>query len=205
MADFFAPLSQALSQGDIVAGVPWGLIDDPLTICRPVDRSKSEGKAQYGPASALKGAFKGIEAVHARAQLGLGMVLWHDCQIDKFKNQERPPEKWFAAIAPILPLKDFDAESAGVVKEGRRRAFFFVPAFPDIGITEDSYVDLRHIWSLKQSLLIDRMGTLSPSARMDLYAHLFTFLTQRAYGRDVQCAHCGQRTPWENVVDVGED
>src|ERR1700693_1233934 len=129
MADFFAPLGEKLSQGDIVGGVPWGLVDEPITVCRPDDRSKLEGKARYGPLATLKPPFKGIESLIAKGQLGLGMVIWHDCQIDKCQNQGKTPAKWFAAIAPVLPLQHADAEGAKAVKEGRRRAFFFVPAF----------------------------------------------------------------------------
>lgn len=195
MAEFFGPLGDRLSQGDIVAGIPWGLIDAPVTVCRPDDRSKPEGKARYAPATDLKPPFKGIELVLAKAQLGLGMVLWHDCQIDKFENQQKPPDKWFAAVAPVIALQQTDALAAQAVKEGRRRAFFYLPAFPAIGLAQESYVDLRHIWPMKQSLLSDRKGTLAPTARTDLYSHLFSFLTQRQLGPDVTCTHCGKLTP----------
>jgi hypothetical protein len=195
MADFFGALGDRLSQGDIVANVPWGVIDAPFSVCRPDDKSKTEGKARYAPAAGLNPPFKGIELVLAKAQLGLGMVLWHDCQLDKFENQNKPPDKWFAAIAPVIPLQQSDAAAAQAVREGRRRAFFFLPAYPAIGLAKDSYVDLRYIWPMKQSLLVDRKGTLTQTARSDLYSHLFSFLTQRQLGSDVTCAHCGKPTP----------
>jgi hypothetical protein len=205
MADFYAPLGAELSQGDIVAAIPWGLIDDPLTVCRAEDRSKPEGKARYAPVAALRPPPKGVEIIHARAQIGMGMVLWHDCQIDKFKNQGKPETKWFASIAPVVPLQDSDPDAAAAVREGRRRAFFFLPAFAAIGIEKDSYVDLRHIWPLRRSLLSDRRGALSLEARNDLYAHLFTFLTQTVYPHEVRCIHCARQTPWEYPVPVGDD
>jgi hypothetical protein len=205
MEDFYAPLSPKLSQGDIVANVPWGLIDDPVTVYRPEDRSKPEGKARYASLATLKPPFKTTETIGARAQLGLGMVVWHDCQIDKFESQGKPATKWFAAIAPVVPLQEADAAAAEAVRAGRRRAFFYLPAFTQIGIEKDSYVDLRHVWSLRQSLLVDRRGTLSPNARMALYAQLFTFLTQRSYESEIQCVHCGKQTSWEGTAEAGED
>lgn len=173
--EFYVALDPKLSQGDIVVGVPWGLIDDPVTVCQPADRSKPQGKATYAPVEA-KG-FKGIQSVHAAAQLGTVMVLWHDCQIDKFENQRRPPEKWFTAVAPVLPIPTGDAGQA--IAAGTRRAFFPLPAYPAIGLNQPSYVDLRHVWPVKQSLLTERKGALSNAAKQALYAHLFTFLTQR--------------------------
>ena len=51
---FYAALSPALSQGDIVDDIPWGLIDAPITLCRPSDRKSSSGKAVFGSVSDLK-------------------------------------------------------------------------------------------------------------------------------------------------------
>ena len=206
MADFFGPLGDRLSQGDIVAGIPWGLIDAPVTVCRPDDRSKPDGKARYAPAVDLKPPFKGIELVFAKAQLGLGMVIWHDCQLDKFEHQQRPPEKWFAAVAPVLPLQLSDSVAAQAVRDGRKRAFFFLPAYSAIGIAQESYVDLRHIWPMKQVLLGDRKGTLGSTARSEFYSHLFSFLTQRQLGPDVTCIHCGKLTPAaESLKNLADD
>lgn len=202
---FFSPLGEKLSQGDIVSGIPWGLIDAPLTVCRPSDRSKPEGRANYAPVETVKPPFKDVETVFAKARLGFGMVLWHDCQIDKFENQQKSPEKWFAAVAPLIALQENDQEASKAVREGRRRAFFFVPEYPAIGIPKPMYVDLRHIWPLKQSLLRNRIGTLSPPARGDLYAHLFLFLTQRSLANEVRCAQCGHMTPVLDALPAAPD
>ena len=186
--EFYAPLAEKLSQGDILRNVPWGLIDAPLTLCRPADRKLDAGKASYGPAKGRVDAFKGQEFIHAVARRSLAMVMWHDCQIDKFENQGKPAEKWFTSVAPVLPCPATEWEN---VFAGRRRAFFPVPRFDEGGITENSYVDLRHMWPLKQSLLGERVITLSERAREALYAQLFSFLTQRALRESVNCPSCG--------------
>ena len=199
---FFGPLSDKLSQGDLVTGIPWGLIDDPITVCRPVDASKAEGKATYATATATKSpaAFKkSPESIFAAAHSGLGMVLWHDCQIDKFESQQKPPAKWFAAVAPLLPVPQHDQKAATAIRDGLRRAFFFVPAYPEIGVAVDCYVDLRHVWSVKQSILSARVGTLSQPARDGLYRHLFGFLTQRTLLDEFECPGCGHLTPMEQA------
>ena len=184
--DFYAALGERLSQGDVVDGVPWGLIDDPVQVCQPADRSKIQGKATYGPLAPHHAG--GQHAIHAKAQVGLVMVLWQDCQIEKFENQGKPPEKWFAAVAPLHRLPEGTAGEN--IARGARRAFFPVPAYPAIGIATNGYVDLRHIWPVKQSLLVKRVGTLSIPSRNALYGHLFTFLTQRSIATNLHCPSC---------------
>jgi hypothetical protein len=201
-ADFYAPLADRLSQGDLVKEVPWGLIDAPLTVCQPDVQGRTEGKAKYSLLGAA--GFRGSKIVHAKAQIGPAMVLWHDCQLDKFENQGRPPEKWFAAIAPVRPLAEV-GDTADAVRRGDRRAFFYLPAYPDITIEQDSFVDLRHIWPVKQSALAKRFGTLSATARLALYTHLFTFLTSRRLRHQVQCPSCAAQIPAAALVeDAGE-
>lgn len=196
--DFYGPLQDRLSQGDLVKAVPWGLIDVPVLVCRPSDATQLSGKANYAPVKAE--GYQGLKSIHAAASIGPAMVLWHDCQIDKFANQGKPEEKWFAAVAPILPLARV-GDMTEAVRSGQRRAFFFLPAYPAIGLDQDSYVDLRHIWSIKQGALSGRFGTLSPVAREGLYAHLFTFLTSRRLKDAVKCPACQSLIPMAELAE----
>ena len=99
---FYAPLEVRLSQGDIVREVPWGTIVAPTTVSRLQGRPKN---ATVNPATEVPSAFKkGHENILARAGLSPGVVLWPNCQIDKLLNQGRPEEKWFAGVAPVLPI-----------------------------------------------------------------------------------------------------
>src|SRR5258707_909108 len=95
--DWYAALGADLSQGDIVRDVPFGLIDAPLTICQPPNTA-ARGKGNYYPIDDLP-KHRTIEYLHAKFKLGLGIVVWPDCQIDKPKNQSRPEKEWVAAIA----------------------------------------------------------------------------------------------------------
>src|ERR1700730_588717 len=92
MADpFYVDPSPALNQGDIVDHVPWGLIEAPTTLCRPDKRAKTSGKAFYGSVAELKRPTPWAldpEWVHGISWDGLAMVLWHGCQLDKWKNRD---------------------------------------------------------------------------------------------------------------------
>jgi hypothetical protein len=107
-ASFFAPPGAKLSQGDIVHDVPWGVLDAPVIVCRPRVPLNTKGIADYAQPHecARQPAFtRGPELVHARAgRPGPAVVLWEDCEIDKFEELGEPFAKWFVAVCPIFPL-----------------------------------------------------------------------------------------------------
>lgn len=188
--EWYATLGDDLSQGDIVDIVPGGLIEAPLTICQPLNRSE-QGKANYAPLAALTKR-RGVEFIHAKGDVGLGMVIWPDCQIDKFKNQSRPEGEWFTAVAPVFPIaKIGDTAVHAKVLALNRAQFFPLPAKPP-HIPTDSYVDLRHIWPVRYSLLRDRKLALSREARDALAFHLFWFQTEVRVTPSVPCPHCSK-------------
>lgn len=125
-----------------------------------------------------------------------GMVVWHDCQIEKFENQGKPQGKWFAAVAPIIPfsLAQMNEEARETVRSGERRAFFHLAAWPEAGVQEEGFVDLRHVLPIRQSWLLERRtGALSETVRQALHLHYFTFLTQRQLIPDFGCPQCGNK------------
>lgn len=190
--DFYAPIAEALSQGDIVQGVPLAILEHPLTLCRPWQNKPNT--AWYGsPSEASRpDAFRNhVETIHATSrQPGLGMVIWEDCQIDKMKSQQRDEAKWFVAVCPVLPLAEIVQEEArAAISEGRKMAFFPLPAFPSIDFPE-SYVDLRLMWPLRQAMLGERLVGLGQESRAALYMHLFRFLTAREFAPEATCPTC---------------
>lgn len=193
-------LHPKLSQGDILRDIPWGLIDTPLTICRPQQPKDAAGKASYGaPANFTSpAAFRKAvpEILHMQALQSRAIVLWHDCQLDKFEKQGKPRAKWFTTVAPVFTLSDMEEGSRQIVREGRRRAFFYMPAAPAIGIESESYVDLRYALSVRHSLLeSQRVATLSTAARQSLYLQYFTFLTRLQVVNSIACPHCSGTIP----------
>lgn len=59
----------------------------------------------------------------------------------------------------------------------------------------ESYIDLRHIWSVKQSTLATRVIGMSAIARSSLFEHLFTFFTRKMLDAAPTCPTCGTQVP----------
>ena len=202
----FVPYGEHLSQGDVVNGVPWGAVDAPLTICRPNNAQLEKGRANYATLSATKRPFHSShdkrEIVHARAGYGLGVVLWHDCEIDDHVHRGRPVSKAVAAVAPIFDMvgRIGREEDRQAIRSLRRSALFPVQRFESEGNRfGEAYVDLRLIWSVKQSLLIgNRVATMSAGTLAALYSHLFTFLTRKRLAEKGICPVC------DAVFDVAD-
>jgi hypothetical protein len=211
MADaFYLPPDPAvLNQGDIIDHVPWGLIEAPTTLCRPNNRQSVNGKAFYGSVEDLKNPPPWSlepEFVHGVSWEGLAIVLWHGCQLDKWKNQgadQNRLAKAFAGVAPILPLDKIQPpEYRQEVVARKHSSFFPLPAFT-VGERQipESYVDLRHIWSVRQSALVAKMAGLSDAARLSLYEHLFTFFTRFRLDADPVCPTCGTAVPLQMAAE----
>lgn len=192
------PPGDDLNQGDIIDNIPWGLIVAPTTVCRPDNRKAVTGKAvSYADANqASKPAAWELkpEVIHAIANCGLGVVVWHGCQIDKWKHKKAGrdrSDKAFVGIAPVIPISELPSGHRQDVLDGHSHAMFPLPGF-SVGerAIPDSYVDLRHIWPLKQSIATDRLVMLSDLARESMYLHLFTFLTRATFEAPT-CPRCG--------------
>ncbi len=192
-----------------MADVPIGvLLNDPVIVCRdPQDAKNISGKAKYQPASACADppAFKrkdGRENVHLKARLATVVVVWESCQIDKFAELERPEAEWFAAVAPVIPLARVNSEEARrAIVEFRKFAAFPLPAGPDFGVPEESFIDLRFVQPVAQSILKkQRVGALAPDAVAALHAHYVWFLTRRRIVDDPTCPKCGTDLPVDAIA-----
>ncbi len=181
----YVAYADQLSQGDIVADLPWGAIDSPLIVCRPDNARVHKGKARYDEASAVDRAFalekRGRkEFVHAKAGRGPGIVLWHSCEIaddERHGNSNRA----VVGVAPIFKLAErLNEADWGPVRELRRTAMFPLPVLDVDGEhLDEGYVDFRWIWSVKRSLLVTRLAGLSSAYLELMYSHLERFLTRR--------------------------
>ncbi len=208
---FFSTIPENLTQGDIVRGVPWGVLDHPLTLCRQKQKPEGDtlGVGSFTAIERVKGPAawgkQSIEIIHASArQPELSMVIWEDCQIDKMMEQGQPAHKWYVAVAPVLNLLKLKEADQETIRAGRRMAFFPIPSYPVFGLPE-SYVDLRLMWPVKQDALGERVIGLSPAAKGLLFSHLFTFLTARTVAENLACQKCGEAIdPARLFVDARE-
>jgi hypothetical protein len=139
------------------------------------------------------------------------MVLWHGCQIDKSDNQERTnPEKAFAAVAPIQPLDKLQSETAekteqlrASVMAGGHSSYFFLPAVTagEFALV-DSFVNLRYIWSVRQTTLLQkRRAALHSNMLFSLYEKLFIFFTRFRLDVTPNCPSCGTAVPLTPVEE----
>jgi hypothetical protein len=194
-------LRPTLSQGDLIGQVPWGIFPDPLVLCRPARSGTGKESIPWADPwpSQQKPFAKGIEEVHFSAQVSQGVVLWDDCQIDKLGNSGRPKEKWFAAVAPVLPAKLLQKGSVPAM-EGQVRRYFPLAKDDKSGVLDDSYIDLRHIIPIRYSLLeARRVASMTDVGRAALMAHLFTFLTSMKVPD--ACTNCGSPVALKSAGD----
>lgn len=198
---WYAPLGGALSQGDIVRLVPAGLIDSPLTICQP-NNADPMGKAKYAPYDQVS-TQRSLQFIHAKGAVGFGMVVWPDCQIDKGKNQQKPEREWVVGIAPVKPLKDLKPELAQKIFDFERAQWFPLAAHePD---WDDSYVDLRYIWTVRYGLLADRVTAITENTKRALQLHLFWFQTEARLPESVACPHCANEIEGSLLLRFKQD
>jgi hypothetical protein len=173
--------------------------DEPLIVCRLTNAKYTTGPGKAAVATACNPpAFStqsGKEVIHVQARPAKVVVLWENCQIDKFKNQKpsRPEDEWFAAVAPIFPMTTIPTdEHRRAIIEMRNESRFPLPGAPDSPIAEDSYIDFRYIAPVRQGVLrANRAGTVSRQTLDALYGHLFGFLTGRRILDAVSCPACG--------------
>ena len=76
-------------------------------------------------------------------------------------------------------------QDRAAVEGGQHRSFFYLPGDAAAsGFFPDSFVDLRHIWPIKQSLLKERVLTLADHMRLALYDQLFMFFIRASSSLD---------------------
>lgn len=151
---------RGLSQGDVVADVPFGTFPVP-----PVALSKStikggvtawlESGPPGGPYLVQGGRFPAI-------------VLSHDCELDK------PQRKPRVLAAPLRPMSELESSVSAEVLAQRRLSLMPVPAIPTLG---HYYADLRLIQNFDRAILDSaRVASMSQEGLGRLRAQVVAFL-----------------------------
>ncbi len=169
---FYRPVSEKLCQGDILERVPLlHLKDLPATISKATLSGKKQGFEQ-GPSlpDAPKPAAGSSQLVPAFCDYTRGILLTHDCQIDK------PGTKHLAA-ALIRPLGPFPADQQEMIRGNQVHAYYNLPAGP-AGI-EEGYVDFRRITTLSVEIIAGatRLAGLTNTAWDGMMFQLTRFFT----------------------------
>jgi hypothetical protein len=105
-------------------------------------------------------------------RLGHGIVISHDCAIDKPNNNNRVP------YAPVASLETLDPVTQEAVRRQAHLAAMLLPEIPGIG---DAYAELRLISPFPFELVsgLRRIASLTDAARARLHGAIVAFFVLR--------------------------
>jgi len=154
-----------LSQGDIVADIPFG-----ISVFPPSALSKQSGKGgtQIWQQCKLENAdhflFKG--------QRTNAIVVSHSCDLDKKEVKAR------VLVAPIRRLETLTEEARELVLMQKRISLMPLPAIPTL---DSHYADLRLITPIDRQFLTDvsRIASMTDSGVERLQAQLAAFFLRK--------------------------
>lgn len=163
-------LRAELSQGDIVTGIPFAVPTDPI-----VHLNKSSAKGHdviWTPSVGLDTGDGQPKHLLARYRVGFGIVVSHDCSIDKPNRNTR------ILFAPLPSLDSFDEKTRSGVRQQSNLALMLLPA---IGTMPESCVELRVMapYPRDMALKFEKIASLSDAARVRLQTALVAFFVNR--------------------------
>jgi hypothetical protein len=160
-----------VSQGDVVADVPFSILVDPLTPLQFADGPK--GKPAWMQCEKPV-VHKRTQRVHVLAALKprAGIILSHDCEIDKTKDRPR------VMLAPVAKISELPEKTQAVVLEQRHLALVPLPGLKDLG---DCFADLRGVTTVPSELVLSnqRLASMTDEARLRLHGYLVAFLLRK--------------------------
>jgi hypothetical protein len=166
------------SQGDIYADVPFTAATTPLTFLQytEIGKGKSGWAETDKPVVQKKTArMHALSAYRPRH----GVLLSHDCEIDKARERPR------LLFAPVAPIADLPEKTRAIVLAQGHLALAPLPEIPNVG---SCYADLRGISTIPTEALSGstRVASMTDNARLRLGAYMVAFLLRkRLDGTDV--------------------
>lgn len=160
-----------LSQGDVVAEVPFCIVASPVTHLKFTSlRDNKPGWAENAIAVARKTDQKKYILAHGEVRYGL--VLSHDCDLDKPRTNQR------VLVAPVGQIAGLEPTLQRTILEQRHLALMPLPALGQLG---DSYADLRLIAAVPRETVLDanRVASLTDDGRDRLQVQILKFLFRR--------------------------
>ncbi|MGH2406455.1 MAG: hypothetical protein ACRDF7_00060 [Candidatus Limnocylindrales bacterium] len=155
---YLPPVEGEILQGDLFANVPSAIIDArPLRVARRLRADQSTWVVHEENGATPAGGFKwgisqGGEVLLARAFLGLGMVLSHDCEIENDPN--------IRTLAMVRPATDLAPDDRAALINGARVRYSI---FPLAAQTIDPKMELSFV---VRRLTTVRPAVLDPDARI---------------------------------------
>jgi hypothetical protein len=168
---WFEPAFRAeLSQGDIFYGLPFCTPVLPV-VHLSLGQGKG-GKAIWTP-TAAPGSTRPDQKNHALVayRLGYGIIVSHDCAIDK---PNRTGRILFAPVASIAVLDTLTQDAV------RRQAHLSAMYLPDLAEVGEAYADLRLITPFPRDIIAElkQVASLSDAARRRLHQAIVAFFVR---------------------------
>jgi len=177
-AQFYRTPDSQLCQGDILCDIPHLHLKPPLQALR--NTTTRQGQAflpePYEPKTPQERRQGSLVATSC--QLGLGMLLTYDCEIDNDRKHRM--------VALIRPLdRQIPPDQQEIIRDNRNFNFLYLPAYLDK--MDESYVDLRRVSCLDPALVdqAERVVSLTDVAKKALYTQLFRYLTRHDISGDL--------------------
>lgn len=164
-------LRAELSQGDIVADLPFAFFRHPLTHLKQIAVRKHPLVWEPSAVPQLSTATQTHYAL-AGCSISHGVIVSHDCAIDKKSGQSR------VLAAPVVDVGTLDSATRQSVRDQRHLSMMYLGEVPMLG---EGYADLRLISPITREL-IDRgarQASMSNAGRERLGAQLLTFFVDR--------------------------
>lgn len=159
-----------LSQGDVLGPLDYFSPFWPLKHLRHTPlRGNTVGWAESE--ERVKGK-TGLFHVLGHTKAGPGIIVSHDCEIDKPNKGSR------IQVAHIIELKDVPEELANKIRQQQSFRYMPLPGIPNFG---DCAVDFRMITPFPADVVFEvpRVASLTDDARIRLQAAMWAFFTRR--------------------------
>jgi hypothetical protein len=167
---YAAALRADISQGDVFSGVPFSTPKEPLT--HLTKGSAKNVSVMWIPSEGGDVGVTQPKHCLAHYRMGHGIVVSHDCAIDKPNRTTR------FLFAPLSPLEALDPKVQDQVRNQAHLAYMYLPA---IGEIPESCVDLRFICPLARDFVdsFKRVASLSDEGRERLQTAIVAFFVTR--------------------------
>lgn len=168
---WWAPqIKSELSQGDILSPVLIGSSAVPETYL--VKRQFRGGEQAWSPSSNWQPDGNGKGSFLGKGRIIHGIVVSHDCELDKKRRSAR------VLVAPISSLEKLLPEESQPIIEQTSYSKMPLPDIPQLG---NYYVDLNCLMWLDREIVdrIKRIASMSEDGVTRLHAQLFGFFTRK--------------------------
>lgn len=164
-------LRSELSQGDIFEGLPFCTPAVPVT---HLSKGQAKGAAVAWIPSAPPQSAPRHQPSYALVayRIGCGIVVSHDCAIDKPNKNTR------VLCAPIAPITQLDPRTQDSVRQRGNFGLMHLPEVPGIG---EAYADFRSITAFRHDILtqVRQVASLTDFGRGQLGDALVGFFVLR--------------------------